>query len=105
MGAPDCTACPANFLNNGTTSRPRRCTYQGGHDIDGIQCGYDIGLGSTWEANMRLPAIVRWPGHVQGGSVSFELVSSLDMLPTVLGLAGIPLPTDRVLDGQDMLPI
>ena len=45
-----------------------------------------------YDAGIRVPLIVRWPGHVGPGSVTDELVSLVDLAPTVLSLAGIELP-------------
>lgn len=43
--------------------------------------------GTTWEGGMRVPTVLRWPG-APGGRVSAEIVSSLDVLPTIAAAAG-----------------
>jgi arylsulfatase A-like enzyme len=43
---------------------------------------------SNWEGAYRVPAMVKWPGHIKPGSVSNEIVSHLDWLPTLLAMAG-----------------
>jgi arylsulfatase A len=61
---------------------------------------------STWEGGMREPAIFRWPGKVPSGVVNREIASALDVLPTIMDIAGVEAPDDRVLDGyslKDML--
>jgi arylsulfatase A len=63
------------------------------------------GKGSTWEGGMREPAIAWWPGKIKAGIVTHELASALDFLPTFLGLAGTPLPANRIIDGVDMAPV
>jgi arylsulfatase A len=63
------------------------------------------GKGATWEGGMREPAIAWWPGKVPGGRVSPELGATLDILPTCLTLAGVPVPQDRVMDGYDLGPV
>jgi arylsulfatase A-like enzyme len=63
------------------------------------------GKGSTWEGGMRVPGIAWWPGKIKAGAVTRELACSMDLFNTSLKLAGVPLPTDRVLDGVDMSPI
>jgi arylsulfatase A len=63
------------------------------------------GKGSTWEGGMRMPGIARWPGRIKAGVVNRELASSLDLLPTCLHLAGVPVPSDRIIDGVDMTPM
>ncbi|MBN1895792.1 sulfatase [bacterium] len=59
---------------------------------------------TTWEGGMRVPCMVRWPGVLPAGSVLADPASALDVLPTVLAAAGVPLPKDRILDGTDLLP-
>jgi arylsulfatase A-like enzyme len=49
-----------------------------------------------------VPLIVRWPGMIPAGMVSDVLGVNFDLLPTFLAAAGIPLPTDRILDGRDL---
>ena len=63
------------------------------------------GKGSTWEGGMRVPGLAWWPGRIKPGRTSAELASSLDLFPTCLTLAGIPLPDDRLLDGFDFSPV
>lgn len=63
------------------------------------------GKGSTWEGGMRVPAIAWWPGKIKPGGVSRELACAMDLFNTSLALAGVPLPTDRILDGVDMTPM
>jgi arylsulfatase len=45
---------------------------------------------SNWEGAYRAPAMVRWPGHIKAGSVSNDIMSHLDWLPTLLAAAGDP---------------
>mmetsp|Transcript_27150 Transcript_27150/g.69963 ORF Transcript_27150/g.69963 Transcript_27150/m.69963 type:complete len:284 (-) Transcript_27150:198-1049(-) len=61
--------------------------------------------GETWEGGIREPMIAAWPGVIKPGTISHEVASMMDILPTVLKLADVPLPADRVIDGQDMLPV
>ena len=57
--------------------------------------------GSAWEGGFRVPCVARMPGRVAPGLVARGLASNLDLLPTVLGLAGLPLPGVE-LDGRDL---
>ena len=59
--------------------------------------------GTTWEGGVRVPGIVRWPGHVPTGRTNDAIVSTLDVLPTFAALAGAgdKVPTDRTMDGFD----
>nr|XP_020659409.1 arylsulfatase A [Pogona vitticeps] len=61
------------------------------------------GKGTTYEGGMREPAVAYWPGHITPG-VTHELASTLDVLPTVAALAGVPLP-NVTLDGYDLSPV
>ncbi len=56
------------------------------------------------EGGIRVPGIVRWPGHIKPGMVSDVPVIGSDIFATVLDITGIPLPTDRTIDGVSMLP-
>lgn len=62
------------------------------------------GKGSTWEGGVRVPGVWWWPGTIAPATVVREPASTLDVLPTVLALAGQPLPTGRTLDGRDLRP-
>ncbi|MGC4016973.1 MAG: sulfatase-like hydrolase/transferase [Luteolibacter sp.] len=62
------------------------------------------GKGSTWEGGLRVPGVWWWPGVIPPRSVSRQPASSLDVLPTVFSLAGVPLPSGRTLDGRDLRP-
>ena len=61
--------------------------------------------GSLYEGGIRVPGIVRWPGHVPPGSVSDEPICGVDLLPTLCEIAGIPVPSDRAVDGTSILPL
>jgi arylsulfatase A len=60
---------------------------------------------STWEGGIRVPAIVRWPGRIPAGRRSAEMVSIMDIFPTILSTAGGSMPKDRPIDGLNMLPL
>ena len=63
------------------------------------------GKGSTWEAGFRVPLIVRWPKQIKGGRVCYEMATMMDFLPTLAGITGTRIPTDRKLDGHNILPL
>ena len=54
---------------------------------------------SNWEGAFRVPAMVRWPGHIKASQISNELFSGLDWLPTLVAAAGDTTIKDRVLKG------
>ena len=61
--------------------------------------------GKTWEGGLRVPMIARMPGVIRGGSVNDAPAASIDMLPTICKLAGVAQPSDRVIDGRDIMPL
>jgi arylsulfatase A len=61
--------------------------------------------GHLYEGGIRVPGLLRWPGHTRPGSVSAEPVSGVDFLPTLCALTGIPLPAGRKIDGANFLPV
>lgn len=59
---------------------------------------------SYYEGGIRVPFMMRWPGHIRAGLVYRDVVSLLDVLPTSVIAAGGKLPTDRVYDGVNLMP-
>ena len=59
----------------------------------------------TMEGGQRVPAMVRWPGRILAGQVSDQMVSALDILPTIAAACGASLPTDRKYDGFNLVPL
>ncbi len=55
---------------------------------------------SNWEGAYRVPAMVRWPGHIKAGSVSNDIMSHLDWMPTLLAAAGVPDVKEQLLKGM-----
>jgi len=60
------------------------------------------GKGSTWDGGLRVPGIAWWPGKIRAGVINTNLACLLDVFPTTVLLAGVPLPADRVIDGVDL---
>lgn len=50
-----------------------------------------------WEGAFRVPFLVRWPGHIPAGSVSNDIMSHLDWMPTLLAAVGAPDVKDKLL--------
>ena len=61
--------------------------------------------GATYDGGIRVPFIARWPGRIPSGRVSRELCASIDLFPTICGLAGAALPSERPIDGRDIFPL
>jgi arylsulfatase A-like enzyme len=62
------------------------------------------GKWTDFEGGIRVPCIMRWPGRIAAGSDNNEITGIIDMLPTFSAMAGVELPSDRVLDGLNILP-
>jgi len=56
------------------------------------------------EASLRTPCIARWPGKIAAGRKSNEIVHITDWFTTLLSMAGLHAPNDRVIDGKDQSP-
>ncbi|PIK71868.1 arylsulfatase, partial [Methylobacterium frigidaeris] len=55
---------------------------------------------TNWEGAFRVPCLIRWPGRIQAGTVSNEMVSGLDWVPTLMAAAGDPDIKDKLLKGH-----
>ena len=59
---------------------------------------------TQFEGGLHVPYVAKWPGRIAAGTQYKQPVSNIDILPTVLAAAGGSLPTDRVMDGVNLLP-
>ncbi|MNX76788.1 Arylsulfatase precursor [compost metagenome] len=57
---------------------------------------------SNWEGAYRVPAMVRWPGHIKPDVISTEMFSGLDWFPTLLAAVGDTDIKERLLKGTDL---
>jgi arylsulfatase A-like enzyme len=69
---------------------------------DGGMTPFRATKGTVFEGGFRVPALIRWPGHVKPGSVENGIFSGLDWFPTLLAAAGNPNITDQLLKGVDL---
>ena len=58
--------------------------------------------GSCQEGGIRVPGIARWPARIRGGRVVSDPVSTMDLFPTLVALAGGAVPPERKYDGMDI---
>lgn len=58
-----------------------------------------------WDGGIRVPGIIRWPGHTAAGGTTGTPAGVVDLLPTLCAIAGITPPRERHLDGTDITPI
>ena len=56
-----------------------------------------------YEPSIRVPMMVRYPPRIAAGGASDKMVLNLDIAPTMLDLAGVPIPAD--MQGKSMLPL
>ena len=63
------------------------------------------GKGSIYEGGIRVPLIVRWPGKVTSGKTNDEPMHVVDLLPTLLEIAGAKTQADHVIDGQSLVKL
>ena len=54
---------------------------------------------TNWEGGWRVPSMVRWPGKIEAGSVSNEIMHHMDWLPTYVAAAGVPDIKEQLLQG------
>ena len=57
---------------------------------------------TCWEGAFRVPCMIRWPGHIKPDSVSNDMISGLDWLPTFLAAVGDPDITGKLLKGYNV---
>ena len=65
---------------------------------------WNTGKGSTWEGGIREAGFAHWPGVISPNSRSAEVVSSMDVFPTVMKLAGAKMPSDTPLSSRQTFP-
>lgn len=58
-----------------------------------------------WSGGVRVPALIRWPGHFKGPRRITQTMGYVDLMPTLLALAGLHQPPPRPFDGINMLPV
>ena len=57
------------------------------------------------EGGLRIPAVVRWPGHIRPGTTTEQVAISMDWLPTLLASAGAQSDSSYPPDGMNLLPM
>lgn len=85
------------FGDNGTAGGKADAATIGGRRLSGQK-------GSMLEGGGLVPLIVYWPGVTPKGMVTSNLISATDFIPTFAEIAGVQLPSDKILDGQSFNP-
>ena len=60
------------------------------------------GKGQSMDGGFKVPFIAKWPKRIKANTESSELITNLDIFPTLLHLAGVEQPSDRVIDGKNI---
>src|SRR5438876_9607638 len=66
---------------------------------DGAMTPFRSEKDTNWEGAFRVPCLVRWPGHIKPGTVTNELMSHNDWIPTLCPIAGEPDIVNKLLNG------
>jgi arylsulfatase A-like enzyme len=61
--------------------------------------------GTVYQGGIRVPLFLRLPGRIQAGAQSDRLAAHIDVFPTLAEACGVPLPTDRKVDGRSLWPL
>lgn len=70
----------------------------------GCNAPFKDGKGSTWEGGVRVPGIFWWPDTIPSG-VTQSVASMLDIVPTLLELAGVSNNANKTFDGYSLVPL
>ena len=77
---------------------------EGDHCTTRFNCQFNGAKGSVYEGGIRVPMLIRWPAGLPGERQLSEMVHFSDWFPTLLAMAGIPVPSQLKLDGVNVLP-
>jgi arylsulfatase len=73
-------------------------------DHAGSTGGLREGKGTSFEGGQRVPCIMKWPAQIPAGTVCNQLAATIDFLPTIAEMLGVPLP-EKKIDGVSILPL
>ncbi|MDQ8208239.1 sulfatase-like hydrolase/transferase [Coraliomargarita sp. SDUM461003] len=100
-GVADNTVIIFTSDNGGMFNLGGRQAAQLGHKINGDLLGSKFGV---WEGGHRVPFIAWWPGKIEAGTVSDQLLNSVDLLATFATIVGRELTAEEQQDSINMLP-
>jgi len=75
--------------------------WDAGHRLNGDWLGFKFG---AWEGGHRVPFIARWPGQIEAGSTSDQLISNIDLIATLAALTDTELRPGQGRDSVNILP-
>ena len=70
----------------------------------GSSGGLREGKGTAWDGGTRIPCFIRWPGKVTAGATCSQLLTQMDILPTIMAAANAVMPKQKI-DGINFLPL
>jgi arylsulfatase A-like enzyme len=70
-----------------------------------FNAGLRDGKGTLYEGGVRTPCFWRWPGRIAAGQDVDRVTNPIDFMPTLAAACGLTLPTDRTIDGANLLPL
>ncbi len=84
---------------------PEQYAFERARTYDHFSSGELRGLKvDIWEGGHRVPMIIKWPGHIEPGTVSDKLISQIDYMSTLAAALGIDLPEGAAPDSYNFLP-
>lgn len=75
--------------------------WDAGHRLNGELLGFKFG---AWEGGHRVPFIAKWPGKIEAGTESDQLISNIDMIATFAAMTGAELEDGQGRDSVDIMP-
>ena len=63
------------------------------------------GKGQSWEGGIRVPTLAMWKNNIPPGITINEPTNTMDIFTTMAQLAGCKIPSDRIIDGKNILPL
>lgn len=87
--------------NGGMINLGGQEAWKRGHQQNGDLLGFKF---DAWEGGHRVPFIARWPGKIPAGSVSDQLISTIDLMATLAAVTGQELKDDEAPDSFNILP-
>ena len=100
-GLSDSTLVIFTSDNGGMLNLGGRNAVKAGHRINGDLLGFKFG---AWEGGHRVPFIARWPGRIEAGTVSSQLICNIDMLATFAAVTDQQLDKAEQADSVNVLP-
>ncbi|MDF1852787.1 MAG: sulfatase-like hydrolase/transferase [Verrucomicrobiales bacterium] len=101
QGVADNTLVIFTSDNGGMFNVGGQNAWDAGHRLNGELLGFKFG---AWEGGHRVPFIARWPGQIEAGSTSDQLISNIDLMATFAALAGGELKQGQGPDSVNVLP-